>query len=158
MLAKNMVKRLKFWVGASTVFIFCPWLIGGNNIIPSAPVINFKLPMFEKEGYRSWFLNGKEGIYVSENEVDVLGMKIDIFSGDVREVLEATIMSPKAIILIHENRALGNDLIEVAGQAYHLTGKDWSWDGEGRRMSINKGVKVVFNQSLKGLLSDEGDE
>lgn len=130
-------------------------LTASNNFIPDAPVINFKLPMFGKEGYRSWFLSGKQGIYVSQDEVDVLGMKINIFSGDARDLLEATIESPKAVMFINENKARGDDSIEVVGESYHLTGKDWTWDGKLKKMTINKEVKVVFDQSLKGLMTYE---
>lgn len=130
-------------------------LTASNNFIPDAPVINFKLPMFGKEGYRSWFLSGNQGIYVNEGEVDVLGMKISIFSDDARDLLEATIESPKAILLIHKNKARGDDWIEVVGESYHLTGKDWTWDGKLKKMSIGKDVKVIFDQSLKGLMTYE---
>ncbi len=108
--------------------------------------------MWSKEGYRSWSISGDQGIYVNEAEVDVLGMKICIFSDDARDLLEATIESPKAVLFIHENKAKGDDSIEVTGEAYHLIGKDWTWDGKLKKMTINKEVKVVFNQSLKGLI------
>lgn len=148
-------KELKFLIAISLLTTGCQPIFASNNFIPNAPVINFKLPMWQEEGYRSWFLNGEQGIYVSENEVDILGMKIVIFSGDARELLEATIESPKAIILIHENKASSDDSIGVVGASYHLTGKDWTWDGEQKKMSINKEVNVVFDQSLKGLLTYE---
>lgn len=135
--------------------IECQLLIASNNFIPDAPVINFKLPMFGKEGYRSWFLSGNQGIYVNKDQVDVLGMKISIFSDNAHDLLEATIESPKAAMFINENKAIGDDSIEVVGESYHLTGKDWTWDGKLKKMTINKEVKVVFDQSLKGLMTYE---
>lgn len=144
--------KFSFLLVLSMLFIKHPFLTASNSFIPNAPVINFKLPMWGKEGYRSWFISGDQGIYVNEDEVDVLGMKISIFSDDPRDILEATIESPKAILLIHKNMARGHDSIEVIGEAYHLTGKDWTWDGVIKKMTINKEVKVIFNQSLKGLM------
>lgn len=127
----------------------------GEGFIPDAPVINFKLPMFGVEGYRSWFVRGDEGIYVNEDRVDVVGMMVSIFSGDEKELVEAEIESPRAAIFIHENRASGEDLIEVKGEGYALVGKDWTWEGNLKKMCINKEVKVVFDQSLKGMLDYE---
>lgn len=130
-------------------------LSASKNFIPDAPVVNFKLPMFNKDGHRTWFLSGKQGTYVNEGEVDVLGMKISIFSGDARDLLEATIESPRAVMFINENKAVGNDSIEVVGPSYHLTGKNWTWDGTLKKMSINKEVKVIFDQSMNGLINYE---
>lgn len=150
-----VLKRLRFLVALLMLVFECQWVAASNNFIPDSPITNFKLPMFSKEGHRTWFLSGAQGIYVSKDEVNVLGMKINIFSGDARELLEATIESPKAMILINENKACSDDWIEVEGASYHLTGKDWTWDGKLKKMSINKEVKVLFDQSLKGLMSYE---
>lgn len=148
-------KKLRLFLAFLLLLIECQFLNASNNFVPDAPVINFKLPMFNKEGHRTWFLTGDQGIYVSENEVDVLGMKITIFSGDARDLSEATIESPKAVMFINQNKASSDDTIEVTGQTYHLTGKDWTWDGNLKKMSINKNVRVVFEQSMKGLISYE---
>lgn len=147
--------KLSLLLAFLLLLIKCQFLNASNNFVPDAPVINFKLPMFNNDGYRTWFLTGEQGIYVSQDEVDVLGMKITIFSGDPHDLLEATIESPKAIMFIKQNRANSDDSIEVQGPSYHLTGKVWTWDGNLKKMSINKDVKVTFDQSLKGLISYE---
>ena len=52
------------------------------EMIPNAPVENFRLPMFNEEGYRAWDLRGAKGTYVDGTHVDVVDMKMRVFSGD----------------------------------------------------------------------------
>lgn len=140
------------------VYLIASWnkLHGiSNSFVPDAPVINFKLPMFAKEGYRSWSVAGNEGVYINQDQVNVAGMTICLYSGDQRELIEALIDSPQADIFINENRATGKDLIEVRGNGYFLVGKNWTWEGTLKKMRINKEVKVQFDQSLKGILDYE---
>lgn len=126
-----------------------------KSFIPNAPIINFRLPMFDKQGYQSWYIHGDQGIYVNDEEVDIIGMQLNIFSGDERELLEATIQSPKATILLHENGAKSKNEIQAKGNGYNLSGKDWNWDGKLKKVIINQDVKVIFDQPLTDLLAYE---
>jgi len=126
--------------------------IVGNQFLPSTPVVNFKIPFFGKTGFREWFLQGKEGIYISENQCDVKDLIIRTFSGNAASQLESTMTSPYATILLKENRAFGNDLIKVIAPDYTVTGNQWEWIGLEKKIQIRQNVKIIFNQSLKNVL------
>lgn len=126
-----------------------------KSFVPDAPVIKFKLPMFNKEGFKVWDMQGDKGTYLSDEEVEVETMLLHIFSGDEETVVEATVESPQAMLLIKQDRAYGSEEIEVEGARYYLTGREWEWNGTHKRMTINKDVRVVFEQSLGTLLSYE---
>ena len=129
--------------------------VQANNFIPDAPVINFKLPMFNDEGFRAWEMQGDKGTYLSDEEVEVSGMVLRWYSGDEQNILDSTVESPQATLLIKENRAYGDDKIKVEGRQYVLVGESWSWDGKLKKMAINKNVKILFDQSLVNISNYE---
>lgn len=122
--------------------------------IPDAPILNFRLPMFNQEGYQTWHIHGDQGIYVSEDEVEIIGMELTIYSGDQNNLLEATIESPKATIFPLENKAKSCNEIKVVGNNYKLFGKNWFWDGKIKKIIINQNVQVTFTQPLTNLFNE----
>lgn len=80
---------------------------------------------------------------------------MNIFSGDKRGLLEVTIESPKATILLHENGAKSKDEIQAKGNGYLLSGKDWNWNGKLKQVIINHDVKVTFDQPLTEIFAYE---
>ena len=120
-----------------------------HRILPDAPVMNFKLPMFGCNGYKTWDLQGKEGLYVNEDEILVEGMRLRVFSGDERLLQEITLESPTATIFIREHRALGKGLLFISGPTFNIVGKGWEWDGKDKTIHVNQDVQVTFRESLK---------
>ncbi len=121
-------------------------------MVPDAPVINFRLPMFGDNGYKTWDLQGGEGHYISENRMDVKEMVLQIFSGDERILLESTISSPYANILINESKARGENGLKVVNEDFQITGENWEWDGKTRNIKISKNVNVVLFEEIDYLL------
>lgn len=126
-----------------------------KSFIPDAPIINFKLPMFNQEGYQSWYIQGDEGTYINEKQIDIKGMQLMIFSSDKDECLQTTIESPKASIMLQDNKAKSNNEIQATGEGYRLYGKDWLWNGELKKININKNVKVIFDKPLTEVFTHE---
>ncbi len=122
------------------------------QMIPDAPVKNFRLPMFGAEGHRIWELRGGEGRYVDENRVDVTDMTLRVFSSLDPAKVETEILSPKATMLIQQNKAEGDETITVTGDHYIIQGRKWQWDGNEHRVVIDEQVKVIFFEGLRGLL------
>lgn len=116
---------------------------------PNAPISNFKLPMFNQEGYKAWELRGDEGLFLRDETIQVEKMVLDIFSGDNTFLKETTITSPSATIDPHHSTAYSKHFIDINGSNYAVTGKDWSWNGETHLIEIQKDVMVTFspNQS-----------
>ncbi len=122
------------------------------QIIPDAPVIDFKLPMFGENGYKIWDLQGDEGRYINAGRIDVINLKLRVYSGDESLALDTTIESPKAIMLIRRNRALSNASIRMLGSNYEIMGSDWIWEGSNRTLKVKKNVRVNFQDRLTDIL------
>jgi len=122
------------------------------QMVPDAPVRNFRLPMFGEEGFRIWELRGAEGRYIDENRVDVVNMTLKVFSQLDPSKVETEILSPKATMLVRQNKAEGDESITMTGDHYIIQGRKWQWDGNEHRVVIDDQVKVIFFEGLRGLL------
>ncbi len=122
------------------------------RLVPDAPVLDFKLPMFGQNGYKTWELRGREGRYISEEQIDVLGMNLRLFSGDANLKVHTTIESPAATMLVNESRAEGKSEIKITGNQFQIEGENWRWEGDTRTVTVDKNVKVAFEQQLAGIL------
>jgi hypothetical protein len=123
-----------------------------GQMVPDAPVLNFRLPMFGDDGYRIWDLRGREGRYVSEKQVDVSDMRLLVFSSEEPDRIQTEIQSPRATMLIRDNRACGDHTIKVIGDNFQVQGQRWLWDGDENRVVIDEQVKVTFFEELSGLI------
>ena len=82
-------------------------LLGGTLLFaqtPNAPITNFKLPLFNDAGYRTGYLRGDQGIYINSSEVRILGMVLNQYSGDERDIVTGTMESPEAMFRFDRNR------------------------------------------------------
>lgn len=127
-------------------------LTAAGQMVPDAPVLNFRLPMFGDDGHRIWDLRGREGRYVSQNQVDVVDMRLFVFSPDQPGQVQTEIRSPQATMLIRENQARGDESILVLGNQFEVEGQHWLWDGDEDRVVIDEQVKVTFFEELSGFL------
>jgi hypothetical protein len=65
---------------------------------PIAPITNFKLPLFNDDGYRTGYLRGEQGIYNnSQSEIRILGMELSQYSGDAQDAVTGSMESPEAL-------------------------------------------------------------
>lgn len=119
-----------------------------QRMAPDAPVKNFKLPSFGPDGYRQWDLEGREGRYVSEQEIEILGLRLRTWSGDQSLVQVLEITSPDARIFPSQNRAVGSGLIHIVGPGYTVFGVGWDWNGETNAIAVEREVRVTFLEDL----------
>ncbi|HEX9782917.1 MAG TPA: hypothetical protein VGA56_09355 [Opitutaceae bacterium] len=67
---------------------FTFFLLGVGAVAASAqfvskePIINFRLPMFNEDGYKIWEVRGSEGRYLEENRIEITSLDLRILSGD----------------------------------------------------------------------------
>ena len=127
-------------------------LIAGAQLMPDAPVSNFRLPMFGEDGFPEWDLRGEEARYVDEKQVDLNGMKLSVYDDLQPGRVETVIVSPSAVFLIEENRLVGNDSIRVDGDNFQVLGDIWRWIGDEKSVEIDGNVKVTFFEELTGIL------
>lgn len=115
-----------------------------------APVNDFSLPMFGPDGYKTWDLSGKQGRYVNQNQIDIDGLKLRLFSGDEKGRVEVVIESPKAEVDPKAGKASGPDFLYVNGPGYSVTGRDWFWNEKTKYLEIKKDVQVTFASGGEG--------
>ncbi len=122
---------------------------------PNAPITNFKLPLFNDEGYRTGYLRGDQGIYVNESEIRIIGMELNQYSGDERDAVIGTMESPEALFRLDQNKkrsAAGPGAIRLENDSFVLTGEDWIWQEKGNQLVINKNVKIVIFDEIGNVI------
>lgn len=127
-------------------------------MVPSDPVLDFRLPRFSDKGYSQWVLRGGKGIYDGPEQIRVEKMSLHVYSGDERMALEMTIDSPDAMFLLQENRAVSESPIEIVGSNFKVSGVGWAWDGTNKEIEVKSDVVVEFSQEVVGMLSGKALE
>jgi len=116
-----------------------------------APVINFRIPTFSREGFRTWLLSGGEGRYLSANELAVTNLSLTVFTGDATNAVDSVFLSPQAVALLDEARVRGPGPLRLITTEFEATGEDWVYDNHAKKVSIHKNVRVVFHAPLRSL-------
>lgn len=112
-----------------------------------APVENFKAPIFNEEGYRTWHIKAEQAIYQNDNEVKVLGLSARQFSGDEKGEVVSTLDTKEALYYINNSLASGAGTMNVKSEEFELTGKAWIWQANENRITFHKNAKIkVFSQ------------
>jgi hypothetical protein len=118
----------------------------------NAPVVDFRVPTFTREGYRSWLLRGAQGIYVNETELDVVDLDLTVFAGNASNQVEKVFLSPSAVALINEGRVRGPTTLRLITDDLEATGEDWLYDHRQKKVFIHRNVRVVFHARLNDIL------
>jgi len=137
-------------------------------VMPTAPIVDFRLPVFNEQGFRIWELRGSEAIYdLKAQRAEITGLRLRVFSGDEREAVENTLESPLAIVQIAEGSrtASGPGLIRMvgleSGREFEVRGEDWTFEEttptparpeKTKSMVIRRDVVVTFAQDIGNIL------
>jgi hypothetical protein len=131
--------------------ILCAAALPGQITSPQ-PVLEFQLPVFNKQGFRVWELRGGSGRYVDPNHIELTAVHLDVFSGDASETVEWTISSPLAIVAPEDRTVSGPGQIHVVGRRFEIFGDDWAYEEARKTVVVRKGVLASFSGSLGNLL------
>ncbi|MBL6920119.1 MAG: hypothetical protein ISR41_06410 [Puniceicoccaceae bacterium] len=137
--------------------IFCVTASLYSQMIPIAPIKNFRLPRFGDNGYTQWMLLGEQGIYDKDEQVSVKQMAMRIYSGDERMALELSMDSPDGILRLQENRGYSQSPIEIAGANFKISGIGWEWSGDTKEIIVKQDAVVKFTQGIAGAFGDIGE-
>ena len=127
------------------------WVVG--QIKSGAPLRDFRLPKFGENGQLEWDFSGESGIYVSDAQVDVRGVKLRVFSDDVPPLQVFEMQSRKASIFPEAGKALGGGSVYGRARDFVISGEEWEWTEGSDTLVIEKEVRVIFNQPLNNLLN-----
>lgn len=117
-----------------------------------APVVNFRVTTFTAEGHRSWLLSGSEGVYVSQNQLDVTDLNLTVFVGDASNRVDSIFLSPAATALVNDGQVRGPGTLRLITDDFEATGENWFYDHGAKKVSIRKNVRVVFHSQLQNML------
>lgn len=123
-----------------------------QEISVAPPARNWTLPLFTKEGYRQMILRGDEVIPVDSNRVDISGMNVTVFSGGPDAKVDSVVLSPQATFLINEKVARGSKSVRVIRDDIEVTGEDWTYFYNEKKVLINRNAHVVFHAALPDML------
>lgn len=118
------------------------------QMVPDAPIENFRLPMFGDDGYKTWELRGNSGEYIEEGHAVIKGLDLRVFSGDEAMLLETRILSPRADIYFDDAKAESDSSLFVSGPGYKIEGSHWSWDGKNKTILVQRRARVSFEQEI----------
>ncbi len=116
-----------------------------------APVVNFRIPTFNRQNFRSWLLCGAEGRYLNANELAVTNLSLTVFTGDATNGIVYVFLSPAAVARPNDGVVRGSGPMRLVAEEFEATGENWAYDHREKKISIRKNVRVVFHASLRPL-------
>ena len=136
--------------------LLCPLLAAADDhgVTSSAPVTNFKLSVLSDLGYRSSLLRGSEARYISDSQIDLVGMQYTTFIEGEKGELDSTLLAPTATVFIDKNKVKvhGDENVRLLRKGLDVTGEKWTYDHAQKRILIEKNVHVIFHIEMKDIL------
>jgi lipopolysaccharide export system protein LptC len=145
--------RKRFLLGLLPLATAVSAFAAGTEISADKPVINFRLPNFNPDGYRAWLVRGSEAFYIpKENQITVKELTLSVFSGKSDDKLTTMILSPTARVFPAESVVTGDSTIRVINDDFEATGTGWRYAYKEKKTTIQKKVRVSFRAEFKDFL------
>jgi len=123
-----------------------------TRISSDEPILNFRLPIYNAQGFRAWLVRGSEARVAGKNDVDIQELTMTTFSGDARDAIDTVILSPTAKIKPEDRVASSDGAIRVINDKFEATGLGWRYELKEKKVSITRHVRVVLQSEFKDLL------
>lgn len=118
----------------------------------SAPVKDFRLPAFDKDGKRTSFLRAGEALFVTTTRIDVKDMNFTLFTKDGTGAFDTILLAPTATFLTDKQILSGRDSVRLLRVNIEVTGEQWSYNHAEKRVLIGNNVRVTFQDELKDII------
>ena len=118
----------------------------------SAPIKNFRMPTFNKEGMRTTFLRAGEAVIISNTRIDVKDMNLTLFTNDDSGRIESVLLSPSATVLTEQQAVSGKETVRFIRDDVEVTGEQWTYLHQQKRVLIENNARVTFRDQLKDIL------
>lgn len=122
------------------------------QIRPSAPIKEFRLPSFDKDGKKTSFMRAAEALFVSPTQVDVKELQLTLFTKDGTEGFDTVLLAPTATLLTEQQIVSGKDQVRLIRLDVEVTGEQWSYRHLEKRVLIGKNARVIFQEELKDII------
>ncbi|QYM77882.1 hypothetical protein K0B96_11190 [Horticoccus luteus] len=117
-----------------------------------APALNFSLPAFTPEGYRSFLLRASSASFAGPKEIELRNANLTVFNGDAANTVETVILAPVARFFTERNLASGPGSVRLIRDDMEVTGQEWRYDHAHKTVFIAKDVRVIFHAALPDLI------
>ena len=117
-----------------------------------APVHNFVLPTFTKEGYRALLLRGGEARFLGSGRIDIFDMTLTVYKNDASEQIDTRLTSPAASFYTDRQYVEGNQGMHLIRDDVDMRGLRWSYDHRQKKVVIDDDVHVIFHAQLNNIL------
>ena len=134
---------------------------GSNNLLSQVesdtpatlpPGLQWKLPLFTKEGFRSMSLRGDRVVPVGSSRIDVDNIEIMVFSGDKKQTVTTILLSPRASYFVKTAEVNGSGEVRVIRDNGEISGENWHYKRLGEKISIHRNARVVFKEQITNML------
>lgn len=127
---------------------------GTPQVMTEAPVKDFILPRFTKDGWIAQRLHADTARIVSQTQVDVTGLTLTVFSGDANKRVDTVIVSPVATVHTEPDHESihGPESVRMVRDDLEITGEQWSYFYREQRVLIEKNTRIVFRTKLPDIL------
>ena len=119
---------------------------------PSAPIKEFRLPTFDKDGKRATFMRASEALFVTPTRIDVKEMHLTTFTKDGSGAFDTIILSPTATFLTDKQIVSGTGPVRLIRVDLEVTGEQWSYNHLEKRVLIGNNARVTFQDELKDII------
>lgn len=136
------------------LLLLCVAATGGRaeEALASAPAKNWVLPIFTKEGFRSMTLRGTEVRPITTARIDVVDMNITVFTGGATAKVESVLLSPVASFFPEDKIARGSSAVRLLRDDLEVTGEQWTYDHNAKKVSIARRARITFAAQLPDLI------
>jgi hypothetical protein len=126
--------------------------IATPKIVPSAPIKEFRLPTFDKDGKRATFMRAGEALFVTPTQIDVKDMQFTLFTKDGTGAFDSLLLAPSATFLTDKQIVSGKQSVRVVRINVEVTGEQWSYNHLDKRVLIGNNARVIFQDELKDII------
>lgn len=122
------------------------------KIKPSAPIKEFRLPTFDKDGKRATFMRAGEALFVTPTHIDVKDMQFTLFTKDGTGAFDTLLLAPSATFFTDKQIVTGKESVRVVRIDVEVTGEQWSYNHPEKRVLIGNNARVIFQDELKDII------
>ena len=122
------------------------------QIRPSAPIKEFRLPSFDKDGQKTSFMRAAEALFVTATQVDVKELQLTLFTKDGTGGFDTVLLAPSATFKTDQQIVSGKDQVRLIRLDVEVIGEQWSYNHPEKRVIIAKNTRVIFQEELKDII------
>ncbi|HTJ77771.1 MAG TPA: hypothetical protein VL357_02140 [Rariglobus sp.] len=135
-------------------------LTGGSSLFAdstpeiksSAPIKNFRLPTFDKNGFRTSFMRADEATIVTNTQIDAKNMNLTLFTDDGSGRIDCILISPSATAYTDKQIVKGRESVRFMRDDVEVTGDHWTYFHQEKRVLIENNAHVTFRDELKDII------